>query len=146
MPTLLELFQSSGLNNSVKSDKETLVEQETTGIRIKSAVELNNPILYGNEAIRIVNRTTSAVEKQRTANAVDPGDGGLIGKGLGKLTGGKVNSISEARDKVNSTLGIPINLIPTDVDKGLVGKNPVNTSITLEEIRKGGVVLVLVSF
>ena len=36
MPTLLELFQSSGLNNSVKSDKETLVEQETTGIRIKS--------------------------------------------------------------------------------------------------------------
>lgn len=138
MPTLLELFQSSGLNNSVKSDTETLVEQETTGIRIKSAVELNNPILYGNEAIRIVNRTTSAVEKQRTANAVAPGDGGLIGKGLGKLTGGKVNSISEARDKINSTLGIPINLIPTDVAKGLVGKNPVNTSIDLEEIRKGG--------
>ena len=71
MPTLLELFQSSGLNNSVKSDKETLVEQETTGIRIKSAVELNNPILYGNEAIRIVNRTTSAVEKQRTDKYVD---------------------------------------------------------------------------
>ena len=69
MPTLLELFQSSGLNNSVESDKKTLVEQETSGIRIKSAVELNNPILYGNEAIRIVNRTTSAVEKQRTANA-----------------------------------------------------------------------------
>ena len=138
MPTILELFQSSGLSNQVKKDTETLVEQELTGIRIKSAVELNNPILYGNESIRIMNRTTSAVEKQRTANAVDPGDGGLIGKGLSKLTGGKVESISEARDKVNSTLGIPINLIPTDVAKGLVGKNPVNTPITLEEIRLGG--------
>lgn len=138
MPTILELFQSSGLKDSVKADNETLVEQETSGIRVKSLVELNNPILYGNESIRIVNRTTSAVEKQRTANSSAPADGGLIGKGLGKLTGGKVNSISEARDKVNSTLGIPVNLIPTDVAKGLVGKNPVNTSITLEEIRLGG--------
>ena len=123
MPTILELFQSSGLKDSVKADNETLVEQETSGIRVKSLVELNNPILYGNESIRIVNRTTSAVEKQRTANSSAPADGGLIGKGLGKLTGGKVNSISEARDKVNSTLGIPVNLIPTDVAKGLVGKN-----------------------
>jgi hypothetical protein len=138
MPSIIDLFQSSGLDNQVKKDTETLVEQELTGIRIKSAVELNNPILYGNESIRIMNRTTSAVEKQRTANAVDPGDGGLIGKGLSKLTGGKVESISEARDKVNSTLGIPVNLIPTDVAKGLVGKNPVNTPITLEEIRLGG--------
>ena len=145
MPTILELFQSSGLSNQVKKDTETLVEQETTGIRIKSAVEINNPILYGNESIRIMNRTTSMVEKQRTANAVDPGDGGLIGKGLSKLTGGKVESISEARDKVNSTLGIPINLIPTDVAKGLVGKNPVNTPITLEEIRLGGAGTALVS-
>ena len=138
MPTILELFQSSGLNQSVKKDTETLVEQELTGIRTTSAVEINNPLIYGNEAIRIMNRTTSAVEKQRTANAVAPGDSGLIGKGLSKLTGGKVESISEARDKVNSTLGIPVNLIPTDVAKGLVGKNPVNTSITLEEIRLGG--------
>ena len=138
MPTILELFQSSGLKDSVKADNETLVEQETSGIRVKSLVELNNPVLYGNESIRIVNRTTEAVEKQRTANSSAPADGGLIGKGLGKLTGGKVNSISEARDKVNSTLGIPVNLIPTDVAKGLVGKNPVNTSITLEEIRLGG--------
>ena len=52
MPTILDLFQSSGLNNSVKADKETLVEQELTGLRIKSAVELPNPMVYGNEAIR----------------------------------------------------------------------------------------------
>ena len=47
--TILELFndQSSykyGTNySSVKADTETLIEQETSGIRIKSAVELNNP-------------------------------------------------------------------------------------------------------
>ena len=105
------------MNNQVKKDTETLVEQELTGIRIKSAVELNNPILYGNESIRIMNRTTSAVEKQRTANAVDPGDGGLIGKGLSKLTGGKVESISEQEIRLIVPLGIPINLIPTDVFK-----------------------------
>ena len=38
MATILELFQSSGLNQSVKKDTETLVEQETTGIRIQSAL------------------------------------------------------------------------------------------------------------
>ena len=65
MPTILELFQSSGLSNQVKKDTETLVEQELTGIRIKSAVELNNPILYGNESIRIMNRTTSAGRKTK---------------------------------------------------------------------------------
>ena len=138
MPTILELFQSSGLNQSVKKDTETLVEQETSGIRIKSAVEINNPLIYGNEAIRITSRTTEAVEKQRTANSSAPADGGLVGKGLSKLTGGKVNSISEARDKVNSTLGIPVNLIPTDVAKGLVGTNVSDTTITLDKIKNGG--------
>ena len=55
MPTILELFQSSGLNQSVKKDTETLVEQETTGIRIQSAVELNNPLIYGNELLVLLN-------------------------------------------------------------------------------------------
>ena len=53
-----------GYHNQVKKDTETLVEQELTGIRIKSAVELNNPILYGNESIRIMNRTTSRLKNK----------------------------------------------------------------------------------
>ena len=138
MPTILELFQSSGLSNQVKADTETLVEQETTGIRKQTAVEIPNPLVYGNEAIRITNRTTEAVEKQRTANSSAPADGGLVGKGLSKLTGGKVNSISEARDKVNSKLGIPVNLIPTDVVSGLIGTNVSDTTITLDKIKNGG--------
>ena len=47
MPTILELFRSKQLNfpagstadSAVKKDTETLIEQETTGIRVKSAVD-----------------------------------------------------------------------------------------------------------
>jgi len=57
--TISELFHDSdsykyGTDYSaVKSSNETLVEQETSGIRIKSAVEVNNSLIYGNEATRI---------------------------------------------------------------------------------------------
>ena len=111
MPSILELFHSSGLKESVKADTETLVEQETSGIRIKSLVELNNPLIYGNEATRIANRSTSDVEEMTTSNGGSGTDGGLIGKGLSKL--GIDGGISGLRDKVNSKLGIPTNAIPT---------------------------------
>ena len=88
-------------------------EQEATGLRVKSAAELNNPLLYGNEVGRISLRSTPDLEKMKDNTGTEGGDGGLIGKGLGKLTGGKVNSLSDVRDKVNTTLGIPQNAIPT---------------------------------
>jgi hypothetical protein len=72
MPTLKEIYEGQsnwvfGTNyTSLKSDTETLVEQETSGIRIKSAVEVNNPLIYGNESIRISNRTTKSVEDMKT--------------------------------------------------------------------------------
>ena len=64
MPTILELFRGSTFDTDVDSKaregKGTLfsqiknfAEQETTGIRVKSAVELKNPLIYGNEATRI---------------------------------------------------------------------------------------------
>ena len=152
MPTLKEIYegQSSwifGTNyTSLKSDTETLVEQETSGIRIKSAVEVNNPLIYGNESTRIAIRSTPSVEKMRGATGGEGGDGGLIGAGLGAITGGgfgralfggQVNSLSEARDGVNSKLGIPGSPIPTYVDGtgGLQkGKEP-DTMITLGKIR-----------
>ena len=110
-----------GTNYSkIKSDKETLIEQETTGIRIRSAVELNNPLIYGNEAIRIVNRTTSTLDTMKSATGGEPGDGGLIGKGLSKLTGGKVSSISQARDAVNSKLGIPSTMNPSRLNSDII--------------------------
>ena len=107
MPTIRELFENSEFDNAVKADKDTLVEQELTGIRVRSAVELNNPLIYGNEAIRIANRTTSTLDTMKSATSGELGGGGLIGQGLSKLTGGKVSSISQARDSFNSKLGIP---------------------------------------
>ena len=115
MPTILELFHSSGLKDSVKSDTETLVEQEVTGIRVKSAVELNNPLIYGNEAMRIANRSTPVLEDMKKGTEGSPGDGGLIGKGLDKISGGSVKSLGDVRDKINDKLGIPSNQIPSRI-------------------------------
>ena len=49
MPTILELFRGAGLDKQVKPDRLTGVEQELKGVRFKSAVEVNNPLIYGNE-------------------------------------------------------------------------------------------------
>ena len=129
MPTILELFRGSDFDKAVdskaKEGKGTLFaqiksfgEQELTGIRVKSAVELNNPLIYGNEATRIALRTTPIKDKMEdTSKSPDRGDGGLIGAGLGAITGGRVNSLTDARDKVNNLLsdklGIPIKQIPS---------------------------------
>jgi hypothetical protein len=123
MPTILELFKNKELlfpggtsaKGAVKKDTETFIEQETSGIRIKSLVELNNPLIYGNEATRIVNKSTPVLEDMKSGTGGTEGDGGLIGKGIGKLTGGKLNSIGDVRDKVNSKLGIPSNQIPSRI-------------------------------
>jgi len=158
MPTILELFQGSTNNitptpseffpvqkkfkgstqeKSVKSDTETLVETETKGIRKNTAVELNNPRLYGNEAVRIMNRTTKSVEDMKGSTGGTSATGGLIGKGIGKLTGGRITSISGVRDFVNSKLGIPSNAIPTYVNKTgeLQQGKEQDTMITLAKIK-----------
>ena len=132
--TLLELFKGSTQDKSVKSDKETLVEQELTGVRTKSAVELNNPLIYGNEATRIAIRSTPIVEDMKGDTGGEGGDGGLIGKGLSKL--GVEGGIGGLRDKVNTKLGIPQAMIPTrligDI-KGLDSQEP----ITLDSVGSG---------
>ena len=117
MPTILELFRGAGLDRQVKPDRLTGVEQELKGVRFKSAVEINNPLIYGNEATRIALRSTpekdKMIEGKKPDGAPAQGEGGLLGKGLGKITKNKVNSINQLRDKVNSALGVPQTLIPS---------------------------------
>lgn len=139
--TILELFKGSPQDKSVKADKETLIEQETSGIRVKSAVELNNPGIYGNEATRIALRSTPDVDKMKSSTGGETGDGGLIGKGISKLgigdgNGGTVNSLSGLRDKVNTVLGIPQNQIPTRLI-GDIKKLPSNEPITKDVVGQG---------
>ena len=43
--TLLELFKGSPQDKQVKAERETFLEQETSGIRISSLVEVNNPLI-----------------------------------------------------------------------------------------------------
>jgi len=113
--TLRDLFTKSEFDTSVKQETETFLEEETTGIRIKSLVDINNPLIYGNEATRIALRTTPTLDSMKSATGGELSSGGLIDKGLNKLTGGKVVSLSGIRDTVNTTLGIPVPLIPTRV-------------------------------
>ena len=144
MPTILELFQNKELlfpggstaKGAVKKDSETFIEQETSGIRIKSLVELNNPLIYGNEATRIVNKSTPVLEDMKSGTGGTEGDGGLIGKGIGKLTGGKLNSIGDVRDKVNSKLGIPSNQIPSRILGQIQGQTS-DVPVTLGDEGKG---------
>ena len=122
MPTILELFESKELNfpggttadglvdssaeenrGGFKQQVKNFVQQETTGIRIKSLVDVNNPLIYGNQAVRIAQRTT-------------PDKDAMLESVLGKDTGGGLNSIiGKARDAVNSVLGIPETPLPSRV-------------------------------
>ena len=143
MPSIIELFKNKELlfpggstaNGAVKKESETFIEQELSGIRIKSLVELNNPLIYGNEATRIVARSTPVLETMKQGTGGEQGDGGLIGKGLSKL--GIDGGVAGLRDKVNDKLDIPKLLIPTEVVNKIIdskanttGEGSVNDSQT----------------
>lgn len=107
--SLKELFKGSPFDKAVKEDRETLVEQETSGIRVRSLVEVNNPLIYGNEAGRISLRSTPLLEEMKSGTGTSSDGGGIIG---GKIT--------EIRNSVNSELeklGVPFAQIPTKVAK-----------------------------
>ena len=70
MPTILELFRSSTVDTNIETNPSTFLAQEVSGLRIKSAVELNNPILYGNESIRIANRSTKEIEDMKEQSVI----------------------------------------------------------------------------
>jgi hypothetical protein len=109
---------------------ETLLEQEVTGIRIIRG--LSTPVLYGNEITRITLRTTPMLDRIKASTSGEVGSGGLIGA-----------KITQARDFVNSKLGIPIGATPTYVVTGLADKTKFPKLITqsrmvdLEKIREG---------
>ena len=130
MPTILELFKESPQDKAVnsaaneskggfKQDVTNFVEQELNGIRKASLVDINNPLIYGNQAVRIAQRTTPDKDDM-TAGLMEGATGGL---GLNKVIG-------KARDAVNSFLGIPETTLPSRVIK-LDGSN--KGSITFSE-------------
>ncbi|MGY8868527.1 MAG: hypothetical protein ACKVJK_23215, partial [Methylophagaceae bacterium] len=154
MPSIIELFKNKELlfpggstgEAAVKMDSETYIEQETSGIRIKSLVDINNPLIYGNEATRLIAKSTPALETMKQGTGGEQGGGGLVGKGLSKL--GVDGGVAGLRDKINDKLGIPKLLIPTEVvnevidgesnKKGEGSKNDSQTPITQDLYGKNG--------
>ena len=139
MPTILELFENKDsfkygtVYSDVKEDKETFVGTETSGLRVRSAAELPNPVLYGNEVIRITARTTPILDDMKG----DVGGGGLIGKGLSKITGGKIKSVGGIATAFNKALGIPITYIPTRLIGPIEGEPPTDPKAALKAAMTG---------
>jgi hypothetical protein len=154
MPTIEELFKNKELNfpggttadglvdssaqenrGGFKQQVKNFAEQELSGVRVKSLVELNNPLIYGNQATRIAKRSTP--DKDTMLNALGSEEGGGLSKVIGKAT-----------DAVNSFLGIPVTLLPSrmgieaDDEVGKDGKtikdNPTNEAYTKETWGKNG--------
>ena len=123
--------------------KETLVEQETTGLRVIS--KLSSPIIYGTKIARFTLQQSDDVAEMKSARVeqwqgigavtLTPVNGGLLG--------GLVNSVRNTISNVKSFLGVPQNIIPTKIYLNTSGfnSNSVNVSETmtkLAEIQKKG--------
>jgi hypothetical protein len=135
MATLRELLESepqwpSGINyNKVESDKDTLLEFETQGIRPKFTIR--QPLLYGTQTLRITRRSTGILDdmKENRTN-LEGGEGGLL-----------TSTISKAKETLNDwnskILKIPTLQIPTRVSDSLEGTGNSSTiPETLAKIRE----------
>lgn len=147
MPTILELFKSKELNfpggstadglvdsaaeenkGGFKQQVKNFVDQELNGVRKKSLVEINNPLIYGNEAVRIATRSTSDKDKMFDNRGAEGGGGLGVGKAL-----------AAARDAVNSALGIPETLLPSRViDRKEIKNLKSNDAVTKKAYGKNG--------
>jgi hypothetical protein len=113
--------------------KETLIEQETTGLRIIS--KLSSPIIYGTKIARFTLQQSDDVQEMKSAINISAGTGGLLG--------GLVNSVRGAISSVKSILGIPQNITPTKIylnksefnDKKI---SSTDTMVILKKIKKDG--------
>lgn len=119
--------------NDTFNTVSNFAEQELNGLRIRSAAELPNPVLYGNEVIRITSRTTPLLDDMKG----DVGGGGLIGGALSKLTGGAVKSVSGIATAFNKALGIPITYIPTRLVGKIEGEPPTDPKAALKALASG---------
>lgn len=138
--TVFPLVQKGFRRNPTFSKRigETLVEQETTGLRLISS--LSQPVIYGTDIVRINRKTTSSVITMKTAatgTEFTP-DAGVFG-----------NIIELGKKKANtllSKIGItfPENLLPSKLayesplNSGKNGGGEPDTMITLAKIKGDG--------
>lgn len=107
-------YESSDIPNELPGPK-TPVEILKDSIRIQSLVDINNPLIYGSDVPRIASRSTRTLEIMKEGRGITEGNAGLIGKGISAITGGKLSSINDVRNKIGDFLGLPQPYIPTVV-------------------------------
>lgn len=133
--TLKDLFRGSDKDISRTADSSRL-RSELTGLRTSEFLP-NIPSLYGTDAIRITDQRTNLTTEMRESRTGTSTDGGLVGRGIEELTGGRASSLTELGRYTEDKLGIPKSLIPTRIitnDDFIQGKEQ-DTMITLANIR-----------
>ena len=110
--------------------RETLVEQETTGLRVIS--KLSSPIIYGTKIARFTLQQSDDVQEMKSALNESAGNTGLLG--------GLVNSVRGAINSVKSILGVPQNITPTKIylnktQFNSTGVSSTDTMVILKKIK-----------
>jgi len=110
------------------TNRETFIEQETTGLRIIS--KLSSPIIYGTKIARFTLQQSDDVQEMKTSTNPDGGGNGLLG-GIVNAGRGLINS-------VKSILGFPQNITPTKIylNKTEFNSNNVFVSDTMVQLAK----------
>lgn len=140
MPTIMELFkdspQDTAINSAAKESKggfkqnvTNFVQQELSGLRLKSAAELNNPLLYGSNGLAIRRRATEDSEFFRDLPNPLPVDSSSIN------SRGVIFPITQLPTRVALLADIPAGTKGTRIN---FKKNPSNNPITEESWGKNG--------
>lgn len=96
----INALRRSGVANRLR---ETRVEQELIGVRAIRG--LRSTTLYGTDILRLKEKTTPILNDMKLgASGTQTQDGGLVGKGLSELTGGKIKSVQQLKVKVQQTI------------------------------------------
>lgn len=144
---IIDKLRRSGLANRTK---ETLIEEELIGLRAIRG--LRSPIIYGTDILRLKEKSTPVlndmISDTRNGAGVEV-NGGLVGGILNNVTGGKIKSLQDVKQKaknvvkqVSKSLGIdfPELKIPSRIilDNDFKNKQPSETNEVLLKIKKQG--------
>jgi hypothetical protein len=114
-------------NLSIRN-RETFIEQETTGLRPLRL--LSEPVIYGTDIIRINTQTTTMKDIMKSATGVE-GSGGIVGGLISKI---KLKGL-ELASKIG--IKLPYELIPTRIvqDAEFKAGRESDTMVTLAKIK-----------
>ncbi len=144
---IIDKLRRSALSNRTR---ETLIEEELIGIRAIRG--LRSPLIYGTDILRLKEKSTPVLRDMITDTRNGAGaevNGGIVGGILNNVTGGKIKSLQDIKQKANNvvkqvskSLGIefPELKIPSRIilDNDFKNKQPSETNDVLLKIKKQG--------